>query len=212
MSWQPPALPPGALARLAAARVLILGLGGLGGHVALLLVRSGVGQLVLVDGDRVEASNLSRQPYFSSQVGWWKTEAMATLLRQIRPHIGLTLVPRYAAPADLPSLAQGCGCVVEAVDGAETKAGLVEAALREGYAVVSASGIGGLGGTLAVRRLGRLVVVGDETTPCAGGTPPLAPRVTAAAALQADAALAFILQPPEGQWAGDQHKRAGQCG
>lgn len=193
MSWTPPALPPEALARLAAARVLVLGLGGLGAHVAPLLARTGVGHLVLADGDRVEAGNLARQPYFPEHIGRPKAEALAELLARIRPELGRTLVPRFVAPAEVPALAQGCAAVVEAVDGAETKAALVEAALGAGHRVVSASGIGGVGG-LGVRRLGRLVVVGDEATPCAGATPPLAPRVTAAAALQADVVVGWICQ------------------
>lgn len=194
MSWVPPALPAEALARLAQARVLVLGLGGLGAHVALLLARTGVGHLVLADGDRVEAANLARQPYVPEHIGRLKAEALAELLVRIRPDLGLTLVPRFVAPAEVPALAQGCAVVVEAVDQAETKAALVEAALGAGHRVVSASGIGGVGGTLGVRRLGRLAVVGDETTPCAGATPPLAPRVTAAAALQADVVVGWLCE------------------
>ncbi|MBC7356270.1 MAG: sulfur carrier protein ThiS adenylyltransferase [Desulfomicrobiaceae bacterium] len=193
MSWTPPALAPHALERLAQARVLVVGLGGLGAHVALLLARSGVGHLVLADADRVEAVNLSRQPYFPEHVGRLKAMALGEMLRRIRPQMGVTLVPRFVAPDALPRLAAGCTAVVEAVDDAATKAALVEAALAAGHRVVSASGIGGVGAGLSVRRLGRLVVVGDECTPCAGATPPLAPRVTAAAALQADVVVGWIV-------------------
>ncbi|MEJ5243213.1 MAG: sulfur carrier protein ThiS adenylyltransferase ThiF [Desulfomicrobiaceae bacterium] len=193
MSWVPPDLPGAARARLEAARVLVVGLGGLGAHVALLLARSGVGHLVLADADRVEAANLSRQPYFPEHVGRLKAVALGEMLRRIRPQMGVTLVPQFVAPDALPRLAAGCTAVVEAVDDAATKAALVEAAVAAGFRVVSASGIGGVGAGLAVRRLGRLVVVGDECTPCAGATPPLAPRVTAAAALQADVVVGWIV-------------------
>lgn len=194
MSWVPPALALHALERLARARVLVVGLGGLGAHVAILLARSGVGHVVLADGDRVDASNLSRQPYFPEHVGRLKTVVLGEILRRIRPQMGITLVPRFVAPTEVVRLAEHCAAVVEAVDDASTKVAVVEASLAAGFRVVSASGIGGMGAGLSVRRLGRLVVVGDECTPCADATPPLAPRVTAAAALQADVVLGWILE------------------
>ena len=70
---------------------------------------------------------------------------------------------------------------------------LVERALLDGRMVASASGMGGYGGpAMRKRRLGRLTLVGDFTTDVLAA-PPLAPRVTEAAALLADAVLEFIL-------------------
>ena len=63
--------------QLAQMRVGIAGLGGLGSHIAVFLARAGVQHLHLVDFDRVDASNLSRQHYFLRDVGRLKTEALA---------------------------------------------------------------------------------------------------------------------------------------
>ena len=199
MSWQPPALSAADRARLAASWVAVIGVGGLGSHVALMLARTGVGGLVLADPDRVAPGNLSRQAYFPDQVGLLKVDALRAHLQRLRPEMAIATIPRRLEPQEMGALARQCPVVVEAVDGAQDKAALVEAALAAGCVVVSASGIGGVGRPLPVRRLGRLVVVGDETTPCAGPTPPVAPRVVAAAALQADAVVQWILTREDGR-------------
>ncbi len=72
---------------------------------------------------------------------------------------------------------------------------LVEALLRQGHSVVSASGMAGWGGPpMTARRVGtRLTVVGDFITEIGPGCPPMAPRVVMAAALEADAVLSLLL-------------------
>ncbi|MRR13578.1 hypothetical protein EG835_14255, partial [bacterium] len=65
-------------ARLARARVAVLGCGGLGSNAAAMLVRSGVGELALVDFDVVEQANLNRQLFFVDQIGVPKVGALAT--------------------------------------------------------------------------------------------------------------------------------------
>ena len=64
---------------LAKAHVGIAGLGGLGSNIAMMLARSGVGHLLLIDFDRVEPSNLNRQHYMVSHLGMPKSEALKDL-------------------------------------------------------------------------------------------------------------------------------------
>ncbi len=81
--------------RLADAHVLILGLGGIGHQVALSLAAAGVGLLILVDGDVVEASNLHRQILFAAtDVGRLKVDAARDGLLRIAPNCNIT--PRHA--------------------------------------------------------------------------------------------------------------------
>lgn len=73
---------------LAAARVAIYGLGGVGAACAMDLVRSGIGHLYVVDFDIIETSNLNRLCFgFSSSVGMFKTEAFSRYAREINPSI-----------------------------------------------------------------------------------------------------------------------------
>ena len=181
------------LARLRAARVGIAGAGGLGSNVALMLARSGVEDMLIVDHDVVDASNLNRQQFWPRHVGRPKVEALGELLRELNPHIRLKLVNARLDEATLPGLLSACPLWVEALDAADSKTLLVEQALTSGRRIASASGVAGVGGApMRRRRLGNLVLVGDFETDVADA-PPLAPRVTQAAALLADAVLEFIL-------------------
>ncbi len=186
------------LARLASARIGIAGAGGLGSNVAALLVRSGVRQLLVVDGDTVEPSNLNRQHYWPEDLGRPKVLALRDRLLGLEPALDLETRQEWLTPASAPAFFQGCSIVVEALDGAALKAELCSALLGAGFYVIAASGLGGYGlPPMSVRRLGEnFVCVGDFTTAADQAAPPLAPRVAQAAALQADAVLEKVL----GKW------------
>lgn len=184
---------PEQLALLRAARVGVAGAGGLGSNAALMLARCGVENLLLVDHDVVEASNLNRQHYWPRHLGRPKVEALGDLLRELNPDIRLETRQLRLSPDNLPEILPACPIWLEALDDPEAKTMLVEQALLNGRLVASASGMGGYGGpAMQKRRLGHLTLVGDFSTDVSAA-PPLAPRVTEAAALLADAALEFIL-------------------
>lgn len=182
-------------ARLAAARVGVAGAGGLGSNCAVFLVRSGIQRLVIADPDVVSPSNLNRQHFFPRHLGLAKVEALGGVLRELNPALDLTLAPKALDAESACALFAGCDVVVEAVDDPAVKKTLVEALLRRGHSVVSASGMAGWGGPpMTARRIGqRLTVVGDFATEIGPGCPPMAPRVVMAAALEADAVLALLL-------------------
>ena len=186
-------LSPDQLATLRAARVGIAGAGGLGSNAALMLARSGVGNLVLVDDDVVDASNLNRQQYWPRHVGRPKVEALAELLLELNPEMGVEARRMRLDQNNMAEVLPACPIWVEAFDGPDDKTLLVETALLGGYRIASASGMGGWGGkAMGKRYLGHLVLVGDFSTDILLA-PPLAPRVTEAAALLADAVLEMVL-------------------
>ncbi|HEV8629679.1 MAG TPA: molybdopterin-synthase adenylyltransferase MoeB, partial [Thermoanaerobaculia bacterium] len=83
-----PEVGPEGQQRLKAARVLLVGAGGLGSPLALYLAAAGVGRLGLVDFDRVEASNLQRQLLFGeADLGRDKVAAAAARLHEVNPHV-----------------------------------------------------------------------------------------------------------------------------
>ena len=186
-------LSPDQLEALRAARVGIAGAGGLGSNAALMLARSGVGNLVLVDDDVVDASNLNRQQYWPRHVGRPKVEALAELLLELNPEMGVEARRMRLDQSNMAEVLPTCPICVEAFDGPDDKTLLVETALLGGYRIASASGMGGWGGkAMGKRYLGNLVLVGDFSTDILLA-PPLAPRVTEAAALLADAVLEMVL-------------------
>lgn len=180
--------------RLAHSCVGIIGAGGLGSNCAMMLARTGVGRLILADYDVVEPSNLNRQHFFPRHVGQFKVDALAEQLRELNPEIELVLSHERQTEASVLELCTECDVVVEAVDTPETKRMLVETLLRAGHRVVSASGMAGWGGSDMTRKsMGRLVIVGDMTCAVGPHMPPLSPRVTMAAALEADTVLELLL-------------------
>jgi molybdopterin-synthase adenylyltransferase len=105
-------------ARLRAARVAVLGVGGLGGRVAWELACCGVGELLLIDGDRVEISNLNRQIQFTeADVGSLKVEVMAARIRAFNSQVRiLTVARRMESQAQLSDYITGADVVVDTAD------------------------------------------------------------------------------------------------
>ena len=181
-----------ARARLAAARVGVAGLGGLGSHIAVMLARSGVGALHLVD-----ESNLNRQHYFREHLGRPKTEALAEQLRRIDPGIELSLDRVRVDAGNAAALFAGERIVCEAFDDPRCKADLVNALLTEASntVVVAGSGMAGAGpaDALVTRRVGRrLFVCGDGEADVADEAL-FAPRVALCAAQQALVVVRLVL-------------------
>lgn len=104
--------------RLAASRVVIFGVGGLGGWAAWSLACCGVGEMLLIDGDRVEASNLNRQILFSeTDVGRLKVEMAAARLRSFNPAAQMNVIgERLGSEAEIAAAIEGYDFVVDAAD------------------------------------------------------------------------------------------------
>jgi len=144
--------------RLAAARVLLVGLGGLGSVVALYLARSGIGELTLVDPDTVSLSNLPRQIlYDEKSVGALKTEiARQALMPVASGHI--RLLPERLQGARLQDEVARADIVCDASDNFATRFALNAACVTYHRPLVSA----------AVIRLEGQVLVVDPTQREAG--------------------------------------------
>jgi len=177
-------------------RIGFIGAGGLGSNCAMHLARSGFSNLILVDPDRIEASNLNRQAFFLRQLGIPKVEALRDNILAVNPSAQIETHILSVDENNIMGLFGSCQAVIEAVDQAGTKKMIAESMAPAGCLVVSASGMGGSGRTEAMRvhALGtNLVVVGDMATPCDENTPPLSPGVGVAAAMQADIVLQHFL-------------------
>jgi molybdopterin/thiamine biosynthesis adenylyltransferase/rhodanese-related sulfurtransferase len=108
--------------RLQAARVLVLGVGGLGSPAALYLAAGGVGHLTLVDFDHVELSNLQRQVLFATaDVGRPKVEAAAERLRALNPEIAIDARALRVDAGNVLELCASHDVVVDGSDNAPTR-------------------------------------------------------------------------------------------
>jgi tRNA A37 threonylcarbamoyladenosine dehydratase len=138
--------------RLAAARVLVLGLGGVGSYAVEGLVRSGVGHLTIVDFDVVCVTNSNRQVHATvSTVGKPKAELMAQRCRQINPEVEVTPVVDFYR-AETASLLDGpWDVVVDAIDNIKAKLHLLNECVSRGLPVVSSMGAAGRLDPTAIR-------------------------------------------------------------
>ena len=183
--------------KLKKTKVCILGLGGLGSNVAVLLTRSGIGYLKLVDFDIVEASNLNRQQYRISHIGIKKTEAMKSIIREINPFVEVEILDIKVDRENIYSIVGDIEIVVEAFDRAETKAMLMEELLTNtNKIVVSASGMAGLGSAneIVTRKIrNNFYLIGDNYSDYEEYSGIMSTRVMICAAHQANMVLRLIL-------------------
>ncbi len=128
--------------RLRQARVLVIGLGGLGSPVSMYLAASGVGELVLVDFDHVELSNLQRQVIHSSaDIGRDKVESARDRLVALNPEVKVTTRAYVLDDDELAEEISRSNVVVDASDNFETRFALNALCYRAGTPLVSGAAI-----------------------------------------------------------------------
>lgn len=183
--------------KLENACVCICGLGGLGSNIAQMLARLGVGNLVLVDFDIVDPTNLNRQNYFTDDIGSLKTDATERILKKINPYINFVKKNVFVCEDNILNIVQLADVVVEAFDNPKSKALLVNILLEqtEKY-VVASSGMAGYGSSNTIRTsnpLKRLYLCGDNASEAAEGVSLMSPLVNVCAGHQANAVLRILL-------------------
>ena len=115
------------------ARVLVVGLGGVGAYAAEMIARAGVGRMTIADADVVNVTNINRQLVaFHSTIGRSKADVLAERLRDINPGIELTVVNKYIKDEETYILLDAAryDYVVDAIDTLSPKLALIAAALE----------------------------------------------------------------------------------
>ena len=128
-----------------ASHVLIVGLGGVGSFTAEFIARSGIGEMTIVDGDKVDPSNRNRQlPALATNHGQMKADIMADRLRQINPELQLHVIKDFIMPEKVDELLNArLDYVVDAIDSITPKLTFIRAAYAKGLRLVSSMGAGG---------------------------------------------------------------------
>ena len=135
------------LAKLRAARVIVIGCGGVGSYAAEACTRAGIGHLTFMDGDTVAQSNLNRQLVaLTSTIGRNKAEVMAARARDIDPETDVTALGRFYRTGDELDLTQ-YDWVIDAIDDVDAKTALICRASELGVSIISAMGAAGKFGT-----------------------------------------------------------------
>lgn len=133
------------LARLRAAHVAVIGIGGVGSWAAEALARSGVGQLTLVDLDDLCVTNVNRQLHaVTADLGALKVEAMARRIHGINPEGRVHAVPEFFTSVNAGQLLErGFTVVLDAIDNVANKCLLLAGCRRRNLPIVTTGGAGG---------------------------------------------------------------------
>jgi tRNA A37 threonylcarbamoyladenosine dehydratase len=136
---------PEGLEKLRNAKVLVVGLGGVGSFAAEFLARAGVGNMTIVDGDIVDITNINRQlPALHSTVGQPKVKIMGDRLMDINPELNLTRVEEFLSPERAQEIVSpDFDYVLDCIDSITPKLNLIVAAKRKKVKVISNMGAGG---------------------------------------------------------------------
>ena len=131
-------------ARLLESRVLVAGIGGVGGFACEALARAGVGSIVFIDSDEVDETNINRQIIAThATVGMPKVEVMAQRLGTINPEGAFTGVQTHISEDNLDDLIEEYGpfdMIVDAVDDVGAKIALAVTATGKGIPIISSMG------------------------------------------------------------------------
>ncbi len=136
---------PEGLNKLQNAKVLVVGLGGVGSFAAEFLARAGVGTLAIVDGDVVDITNINRQlPALHSTVGQLKVKIVGDRLLDINPKLNLVRIQEFLSPERAYEIVSNeYDYVVDCIDTVTPKLNLIIACKRKKVKIISSMGAGG---------------------------------------------------------------------
>jgi molybdopterin-synthase adenylyltransferase len=187
--------------RLFNSSVLVAGLGGLGGTLAELLVRVGVGRLLLADGDVFVPSNLNRQ-WLASQatLGANKAEVAARHLHGIHPGLIAEAIPEYLTPGNLPTYLSQTQVALDGLDNLKARRELFGAARNTAIPLVHGAVVGRFGQVTTILPDDPdsfTSIYSDPALEVEKGREVLAPVASLIASLQVQEAIRLLLgQPP----------------
>jgi len=128
--------------RIAAARVLIVGAGGLGSPAAMYLASAGVGTIVLADDDTVDLTNLQRQVmHTTATVGWPKVVSGQETLHRLNPEVAVVALARRLDAQLLDREVSQCDVVIDCTDNFATRHAINRACMVHGKPLVAGAAI-----------------------------------------------------------------------
>ena len=134
-----------ALEKLARSHIMIVGLGGVGSFAAEFIVRSGVGEITIIDGDIVDPTNRNRQlPALATNHGEYKADIMEVRLKAINPQITIHTIKQFITPENVTvHLNNNIHYIIDAIDSITPKITFMVAAYQLNIPIISSMGAGG---------------------------------------------------------------------
>lgn len=184
--------------KLKVGKVAILGLGGLGSNIAISLSRVGVGELILVDYDVVEPSNLNRQQFFIKHIGMNKTDALKYIIKDINPFIKIKTKNIFVTKENI-ELLKDCDIIIEAFDDPKNKAMICNTVLRKlkDKYLIASSGMAGYydSNIIKTKKIrDKFYICGDFEHEAKEGEGLMAPRVSICANHMANLAMKILIE------------------
>ena len=133
------------LQNLKKSNVLVVGVGGVGSFAVEFLVRAGIGNITIVDGDDVDVTNINRQlPALHSTIGKFKVDVVGDRLMDINPELNLTKIKEFLDPERaFEIVADHFDYVLDCIDSVTPKLNLILGAKRKRVKIISSMGAGG---------------------------------------------------------------------
>lgn len=125
--------------------VLVVGLGGVGGHTVTSLVRSGIKNIIIIDFDTIDVSNINRQIIaYHSTIGKKKTDVMESMLKDINPSVNVTTYDMFLKPDNIDETfsKHKIDYVADACDFLATKKSIIEYCVKNNIKLISSMGTG----------------------------------------------------------------------
>ncbi|MBQ9076243.1 MAG: tRNA threonylcarbamoyladenosine dehydratase [Muribaculaceae bacterium] len=135
-----------AVTLLAERHVMVAGVGGVGSYAVEMIARSGIGQITIIDADKVAPSNINRQlPALVSTVGEPKTEVMKRRILDINPSCRVNAIEMFLSPENTGEIldSHAPDSVIDAIDSVSPKVALIEQCYRRKLMLISSMGAGG---------------------------------------------------------------------
>lgn len=176
----------------------IAGCGGLGSNTAIALVRTGIRNIVIVDFDKVEISNLNRQQYSIKDIGIFKVDSLEKILKSINPFVKVEKHKIKLNMGNIYKIFENCKIVIEAFDTVSSKSMIIKAFSDERFKkkyLIAGSGVAGfdMANKIRTKRISKnIFICGDNETAPKKSNGLMAPRVMVAAGHQANAVLQII--------------------
>jgi len=132
--------------KISNANILLVGLGGVGSFAGEFLIRAGIGQMTIIDGDTVDITNINRQLQAkTSTIGQSKSELLKSRFEDINPEVKIAAYDRFLEPEDMESLLESgkFDYILDCIDSVTPKLTLLKIAKVKNLKIISSMGAGG---------------------------------------------------------------------